>query len=61
MFNNNARLLCARDYGSTENCNLIGCSRILEHVQLDVHEVTRPSFSRRLEGVACETRTGLLP
>ena len=24
--------------------------------QLDVREVTRPSFSRRLKGVACETR-----
>ena len=36
-------------------CNLIGRSRILERVQLNVHEVTRPSFSRRLKGVACKT------
>ena len=38
-----------------KSCNLIGRSRILERVQLDVREVTRPSFSRRLKGVACET------
>ena len=35
--------------------DLIGRSRILERVQLCVCEVTRPSFSGRLKGVACET------
>ena len=35
--------------------DLIGRSRILERVQLYVREVTRPSFSGRLKGVACET------
>ena len=38
-----------------KSCYLIGRSRILERVQLDVREVTRPSFSRRLKGVVCET------
>ena len=34
-----------------KRCNLIGRSRILERVQLDVREVTRPSFSRaEIEG-----------
>ena len=28
--------------------------------QLDVHEVTRPSFSRRLKGVACETNNNII-
>ena len=36
--------------------DLIGRSRILERVQLYVREVTRPSFSGRLKGVACETK-----
>ena len=49
---NNARLLCVRVTMVTlKSCNLIGRSRILEHVR----EVTRPFFSRRLKGVACET------
>ena len=56
MFNNNAWLLRVRVTMVTlKSCDLIGRSRILEHVQLDVRGVTRPSFSQRLKGVACET------
>ena len=56
MFNKNAQLLHMRvTIVTLKSCNLIGCSRILERVQLDVHEVTKPFFSWRLKGVACET------
>ena len=52
-------LITVRGYVSVtiwKSYNLIGHSRILEQVQLDVREVARPSFSWRLKGVACETK-----
>ena len=56
---NNERLLRMRVTMVTlKSCNLIGCSKVLEHVQLDVCKVTRPSFSWRLKGVAYDTRSG---
>ena len=47
MFNNNG--YCAMV--TPKGCNLIGRSKILERVQLNVCKVTRPSFSRvEIEG-----------